>query len=127
MNKLVLALLLASTSLVAATFEERIDNANAAFETEQGEAYDKSLRPYMQAAIKKCAPGGSAPVENPGKFVLVADVSPEGKLSNPVVKPETKSSICFSNEFSALALPAPPASLLANGFAPLVVEIYIVR
>lgn len=127
MGKLLLALMLASAPVNAATFEERVDNANAAFETDQGEAYEKSLLPYLQAAMKKCAHGAAAPEGSPGKFVLVADVSAQGKIVDPAVRPESDSSSCFSSEFSAQPLPAPPASLLVNGFAPLVVEIYIVH
>ena len=127
MRKFIPLMFLVSASANAGSFEQRVDNANAAFETEQGEAYEKRLRPYMQAALEKCAPGKSGSDREPGKFVLVADVSPQGRLSNPAVKPESKSSLCFSNELGAQNLPAPPASLLADGFAPLVVEIYVVK
>lgn len=125
MNKLIPALIFVSTSAVAATFDERVDKANAAFETEQGEIYEKKLRPFIPEIIKKCANAGSG--GSPGKFVLVADVSPDGKVFNPAVMPETKNSLCFSGEFSARILPAPPNSLISEGFAPLVVEVYIVK
>ena len=128
MNRLVsaLALFLVWASVNAATFEERVDKANAGFETEDGEAYEKMLGPYIHAAIKKCTPAGSTSSGNLGKFVLVIDVSPEGEIVDPVIKPETQTSICFSKEFVSQTLPAPPGSIISDGFAPLVVEIYVV-
>lgn len=128
MSRLIPALMLflVPASAYAATFEERIDKANAVYETADGEAYEKKLGPYIHEAIKKCAPAGSTSRANPGKFVLVADVSPEGILFNPMVKPETIASTCFRTEFISQALPAPPNSIVSDGFAPLVVEIFIV-
>ena len=72
------------------------------------------------------APAGSAAQGKLGKFVLVADVSSEGRISNAVIRPETSASLCFGREFSARALPAPPASMISGDSAPLVVEIFIV-
>ena len=125
MNKVIPILIFVSTSAVAATFDERIEKANAAFETEPGETYEKKLRPFIPEIIKKCANAGSG--ASPGKFILVADVSADGKIFNPAVMPETKASLCFSREFSVRILPAPPNSLISEGFAPLVVEVYIVK
>ena len=126
MKKLVPLLILFSASLHAATFEERVDRANAAFETEHGELYERTLGPYIQAAIGKCASGAAVAKETAGKFVLVADVSAQGKVVNPVVKPETPTSVCFAREFGAQVLSPPPDSLVSGGLAPLVVEVYIV-
>ena len=126
MKKLVPLSILLSATVHAATFEERVDSANAAFATEQGELYERTLGPHIQAAIRKCASGGSVAKESAGKFVLVADVSAQGKIVNPVVKPETPTSVCFSREFGAQVLSPPPDSLVSEGFAPLVVEVYIV-
>jgi len=119
-------LALFSASVLAATFEERVNKAKAVFETEDGEKYEQALGPYIHRAIKKCAPAGSTSKENPGKFVLVVDVSAEGEMVNPSVDPETRTSICFSREFISNTLPAPPELIVADGFAPLVVEIYVV-
>ena len=121
---MVLALLPAS--VFADTFEDRVERANAVFETEDGATYEKKLGPYIQQAIKKCAPAGSTSKENWGKFVLVVDVSSEGRIVNPDVKPETQISACFSKEFISQTLPAPPHSIVTDGLAPLVVEIYVV-
>ena len=126
MKKFFLILASISAPAVAATFEERIERANAAFETEQGEVYEKNLVPYIQGAIRKCAPAGSAAQGKLGKFVLVADVSPDGRVSNAVIRPETSASLCFGREFSARTLPVPPASMMSGDSAPLVVEVFIV-
>lgn len=126
MSGLIPLLILISVSANAATFEDRVNKATAAFETEQGETYDRKLVPYIQRAIQKCASVNSASGDSIGKFVLVADVTPDGKVLDPVVKPETNASICLNREFSAQILPAPPISLISDGFAPLVVEIYVV-
>ena len=129
MNRIIPTMVFAlfSASVYAATFEERVNKANALFETEDGETYEKKLGPYRHQARKKCAPAGSTSKENWGKFVLVVDVSPGGELVNPVVKPETPTSICFSKEFISQTLPVPPDSIVSDGFAPLVVEIYVVQ
>lgn len=125
-NKLVPALVFFAASAGAATFEERVEIANAAFDTEHGDAYEKKLRPLMPEIIKKCAAAGKNSNAGAGKFILVADVSADGKISSPAVKPETPISICFAGEFSARILPAPPNELLADGLAPVIVEIFIV-
>ena len=129
MNKLfpTLALALCSASAYPATFEERVEKANAVFETEDGENYEKKLAPFIQQAIRKCAPAGSTSKKSRGKFVLVVDVSPGGEMINPVAKPESQISACFSKEFVSQTLPAPPDSVVADGFVPLVVEIYVVQ
>lgn len=124
MNRLIAALFLISASVNAATFEDRVNAAYAALETEQGEAYEKKLRPFIQETIKKCAPAGSVQKQPSGKIVLVADVSAEGKIFNSIVKPETSTAKCISKEFSARILPAPPNALIADGMAPLIVEIF---
>lgn len=126
MKRLFLVLVTISAPAIAATFEERIERGYAAFETEHGEVYEKNLVPYIQGAIRKCAPAGSAAQGKLGKFVLVADVSSEGRVSNAVIKPETSASLCFSREFSVQALPVPPASMMTGNSAPLVVEVFIV-
>lgn len=128
MNKatIALAVFLVSATAFAGNFEERVRSASALFETEDGEAYDKSLIPHIQAAIKKCAPASSTSREDTGKFVLVYDVSSTGKTSDPVVSPETKVSLCFSREFFSQTLPVPPGSMLTNGIAPVVVEVFVV-
>ena len=111
-----MTLALFSASVYPVTFEERVDKANAVFETEDGEAYEKKLGPFIQQAIRKCAPAGSTSKENWGKFVLVVDVSPGGEMINPIVKPETQISVCFSKEFVSQTLPTPPDSIVTNGF-----------
>ena len=128
MDRLILTLTLVftSTSVAAASFEARVDKANAVFESEAGEAYEKKLGPYIHAAIKSCASVGSTSRENQGKFVLVGDVSSRGEIADPAVRPETEASICFRREFASQTLPVPPDAILSGGFAPLVVEIYIV-
>lgn len=126
MKRIFLVLVSITVPAIAATFEERIERANAAFETEHGEVYEKNLAPYIQGAIRKCAPAGSAAQGKLGKFVLVADVSSEGRVSNAVIRPETSASLCFGREFSVQALPLPPASMMSGDSAPLVIEVFIV-
>lgn len=126
LKRFLLVLLSISAPAVAATFEERIERGKAAFESEHGEVYEKNLWPHIQGAIKKCAPAGSAAQGKLGKFVLVADVSSEGQVSNAVIRPETSASLCFGREFSTRILPAPPASMMAGDTAPLLIEIFIV-
>lgn len=129
MNKIFPTMVFAlfSASVFATTFEERVEKANAVFETENGETYEKKLGPYIHQAIKKCAPASSSSNKNWGKFVMVVDVSPGGEVVNPIVKPETQISICFSKEFISQTLPAPPDSIVSDGFAPIVVEVYVVQ
>ena len=129
MNRIILtiALVLFSASVYPATFEERVEKANAVFETEGGENYEKKLGPFIHQAIKKCAPAGSTSKQNWGKFVLVVDVSREGEMVNPIVKPETQISMCFSKEFISQTLPTPPESIVTDGLVPIVVEVYVVQ
>lgn len=126
LNGLLPALFLISVAAHAGSFEERVNNANAAFATEPGEAYDRKLVPLIQEAIRKCAPAGPITKQDFGKFVLVADVSLAGKLVDPAARPETKTSVCFTREFGGQILPAPPVAIVSDGFAPIVVEVYIV-
>ncbi len=129
MNRIIptMALALFSASVYPVTFEERVEKANAVFETEDGENYEKKLGPFIHQAIRNCAPAGSTSKENWGKFVLVVDVSPGGEMTNPIVKPETQISACFSKEFLSQTLPTPPDSIVSNGIVPLVVEVYVVQ
>lgn len=126
MSRVTLALIAVTASADAATFEERLERANAAFDSEQGGAYQKQLGPNIQRAIRQCAPGGPAGKGLSGKLVLVADVSADGKIRNPMVRPETRASTCIVEALSAQSLPAPPDRLLLDGVAPLSVEIFIV-
>ena len=118
--------ILASTSVNATTFEERVDIARTAFETEQGKVYEQKLGPFLGNAIRICIPPGSTSEENLGKFIFIAEVSNEGKITDSEIQPATKVSKCFNKEFATQILPPPPDSLIGIGGAPILVEMDIV-
>ncbi len=126
MKGLAAFLILASTSVNAATFEERVDKAKTIFETKQGKIYEQKLGPFIGNAIRICIPPGSTSEENLGKFIFVAEVSIEGKVSGSEIQPVTKVSKCFNKEFAIQILPPPPDSLMAIGGTPIIVEMDIV-
>lgn len=107
------------------TFAERVSRAK---EIEQQEAPQKYLKesmspvagPAITEAIRVCT---NHPCANTDPFVVVADITPEGTLSQIDFEPKTDSSECFANALARVRLPVPPTA--ANGTLPIVIDIKI--
>lgn len=99
-------------------FEERIKLAKEA-ET------DDKLRNYPHAMFKRAGRHISrsmrsciarSPKPEAKAFVLVADITPQGKADAVEVSPDNEVSRCFADKFSSTSYPKPPAYEGRNGF-----------
>jgi hypothetical protein len=110
----------------AETFAERVRLAKAA---ETAEAY-KSYQPVflrgisdpMAQIMRACF----AKTEKPhaDSFVLVADITREGKAQATEVKPTTNIATCFAAGMSKVSFPQPPVYSGRQGF-PIAIEMKI--
>jgi len=117
-------LCLFTTSAAAEAFDERMSAGKRAEGTPQGGAYLQTLGPAYGAAMRICIPPGSTSPENLGRFELVADVGPEGRVKNAVVRPVTPISRCFANELVKFSLAAAPPAAKDNPY-PIYVEMKV--
>ena len=108
MKRLLLLLLSLAGQAGAADFAARVAEAKAAAASLEGAKYDQSLWPYFGTAIRTCVPPGSSAESNVGDFVLVANISSNGKLEFVDVEPVTVISTCFAAQLEKTQLPVPP-------------------
>lgn len=102
------ALFLVATFATAGDFEDRVKAGKRAEESPQGAIYLGVLGPAYGGSMRACIPPGSESNSNLGRFQLVAEISPSGRVLNPEVRPATRVSRCFAREFSNSILAAPP-------------------
>lgn len=115
------ALAFAGTAAAATPdFEHRIGAGNLVMATQDGAKYEQAYAPFVTTAIAACVPAtGNAA----GKFILVADITRAGILTNGEVRPATTLSQCFAKTFLAAHLPPPPLPSYAKINYPLVIEL----
>lgn len=95
----------------AAQFADREKVGLAALATPEGKKYEASWGDVVGPTFKACVPTGSAASGGDlGKFVLIANVSNSGTVSDVDVRPSTRVSRCFAEHFVASKLPRPPAT-----------------
>jgi hypothetical protein len=120
----ILALTLLAHAAWADDFTARAIAGRAASATSAGSKFDDSLLPILGKAGAFCDPSGTKlPATELGQFVLVGDVTPQGKLINIVVKPENPVSQCFAAQLAHNAFDAPPRPDNAN--YPIVVQLNV--
>ncbi|WP_019142544.1 hypothetical protein [Noviherbaspirillum massiliense] len=112
----------------AETVEERVKlarEAEAAPELKQYPAalFRKGGRRFART-MRSCARLKPAPEHK--AFVLVADITPEGKASAVAVEPATNVAECFAEGFAAGTYPKPPAYPGREGF-PVTMKLRIER
>jgi hypothetical protein len=121
-----LILWIASLGANALTFEERIELAKAAERSVDTWFYEKvmfdAVGPHLATTMRACFGQTAKPQADP--FVLVADLSPEGKAVNVEVRPPTAVAVCFSEGFATTAFPIPPRFQDRANF-PVVIEMRI--
>jgi hypothetical protein len=118
-----LFLWIASLSANARTFEERIELAKAAEQNVDTWFYEKvmfdAVGAHLATTMRACFAQSTNPQTDP--FVLVADLSPEGKAMNVEVRPPTEVAVCFSEGFATTAFPLPP-KFQGQANLPVVIE-----
>jgi hypothetical protein len=106
---LTLALQLSPTT--GTDFHTRVTQAKLAEGAATGPAYQKQIWERIgnttTDAYKACLAGTQPPDKSP--FTLVADVTPDGRLTGIAVQPEIPVAKCMASHFTGLTLPAPPA------------------
>ena len=121
-----LFLWIASLSANAQTFEERIELAKAAERNVDTWFYERvmfdAVGAHLATTMRACFAQSTNPQTDP--FVLVADLSPEGKAVNVEVRPPTEVAVCFSEGFATTAFPVPPKFQGQANF-PVVIEMRI--
>jgi hypothetical protein len=111
---LFLALAIASTTALAASFMERVAAAKAQAATTKGAQYEAALYSRYGEAMQACIPAGANYSGIQGDFTLVADVKPNGSLNAVEVRPQTKVSICFAARLKGMTFDAPPSTRSAG-------------
>jgi hypothetical protein len=122
--KLSALLLLASPSLaVAADFDTRVAQAQAAIGTREGYAYDMALVPAIHAATVKCVPPGRAAARRADVFTAIATVDAGGRVSDVQVRPATPLALCFARQLGTLKLRPPPRPPRGHAGHPILVQV----
>ena len=103
----ILALFIASLPAAAADFPHRVEAAKSAIATRPGFIYDTAMVPAIHDALVPCVPKGTDPARG-GAFTLVADVAPDGRVSDPEVRPASPLALCFARHLAAIRLQRPP-------------------
>jgi len=107
------------------TFAERVSRAKEIEQEESTQKYFKERMspvagPVIAEAIRMCT---NHPCANTDPFVMVADITQEGTLTQVDFEPKTDSSECFANAVVRFRFPEPPTG--ANGTLPVVIEMKI--
>ncbi len=110
----------------AQSFEERIESAKAAEQSPYTWFYEKTMfdavGTHLAATMRACLARSANPQTDP--FVLVADLSSEGKALDVEVRPVTEMATCFSQGFATTVFPIPPNFQDRANF-PVVIEMRI--
>lgn len=98
------------------TFSERVERARRAELEQPTRAYlDRHMFPAMSSsmsdAMKTCLDKAGA---SSAKFVLVADITPEGSTARVEYMPLTNTAECFAAAFRTLRIAPPPQVLGAS-------------
>ena len=111
MRILILVFMLCPVSAASAeTFEERVELARTAEQSEDTKPYPKqmfdAIGPHLATVMKSCFASIKNPETEP--FILVADVTPEGMAHAVEVMPSTNVAACFAEGFASAKFPPPP-------------------
>lgn len=107
-----------------ASFKERVQLAKAAEDDENFHPYPammyRQARDHLARAMRRCRAVSAKQGAKP--FVLVADIQPDGRPRDVVVKPSHAAARCFAAGFSSTQYLPPPAYPGRAGF-PVVMRI----
>lgn len=124
----VLAALAAAPLSHAETFDERLALARKLEESAEYKAWHKEMMQHVgahiRATMESCVKGVAGP--DLASFVLITDVSREGRPLSIEVRPRTGVSNCFATGFATAPFPTPPGFGKRQGF-PLFFEFDIQR
>lgn len=115
-------------SIELETFDVRVQLAKAAeidedFKTYRPAMFRRTGR-HLTRTMRSCIARMPKPAAK--TFVLVADISAEGKADTVEVKPENEVSKCFASGFAAVSYPKPPAYPERDGF-PVMMKVRVVQ
>lgn len=130
---LILAIVVATSAASAQSssvspFTERIERARRA-EVEQStrDYLDRHIFPAMSSsmsrAMKTCL---DKPDASTAKFVLVADITPQGTTAHVDYMPPTNTAECFAAAFRRLRI-APPPQVLGSSTLPVFFEMTLTQ
>jgi hypothetical protein len=109
-------------------FQVRVELAKAAevdeeFKTYRPAMYRRTGR-YLTRTMRSCI--ARMPKPESKTFVLVADISPQGKANAVEVKPKNEVAKCFASGFAAATYPKPPVHPERDEF-PVMMKVRVVR
>ena len=120
----ILALTLLAHAAWADDFTARAAAGRAASATSAGSKFDNSILPMLGKAGAFCDPPGTKlPATELGQFVLVGDITQEGRLINIAVKPQNPVSECFAAQLSRDTFDPPPRP--DNATYPILVQLNV--
>lgn len=134
MKRIALLCLVAFSALAHAApadpvlFDERVRLAKQAEDDEQFKAYPHALyrqaRRHVANAMRSCIAASPRPKSR--SFVLVADITAQGRADAVAVKPDNAVARCFAARFAAASYPQPPAYPGRDGF-PVTLRVGVAR
>lgn len=118
----------AAGPIQAEAFEDRVRLAQDAEEDEQFKTYRSAVLKrnsrHLARTMRTCIARSPKPAAK--TFVLVADISPDGKAEAVAVKPDNAVANCFASGFSSVSYPKPPQFRQRQGF-PVMMKVRVVR
>jgi hypothetical protein len=112
----------------AEAFEDRVQIAKNVEDDEQFNNYRSAVHKknsrHLARTMRNCIARSPKPVAK--TFVLVADISADGKANAVAVKPDNEVANCFASGFASVSYPKPPRYLKRDGF-PLMMKVRVVR
>jgi hypothetical protein len=103
----------------------RAEAAHALEQSAEQAEYQASIKaaigPHVNQAMKACA--DKAESRPPEPFVLVADIRPDGSLSDIDVDPSNAFSDCFARQISGISVPPVPNTYSAGSY-PIALDVH---
>jgi hypothetical protein len=112
----------------AETFDDRVRIAqdvedDAQYNNYRSAVLKKNSR-HLVRTMRTCIAKSPKPAAK--AFVLVADITADGKAHAVAVKPDTEVANCFASGFSSVSYPKPPQFPQRDGF-PVMMKVRVVR
>jgi hypothetical protein len=119
---------IAPSPIGTGAFDDRVLLAKDAEEDEQFKDYRSAVLKrnsrHFARTMRTCIARSPKPVSK--TFVLVADITAEGKAAAVAVKPDNEVANCFASGFSSISYPKPPRYPNREGF-PVMMKVRVVR
>jgi hypothetical protein len=112
----------------AETFDDRLLLAKEAEEDHEFRNYRAAILKrnsrHLTRTMRTCI--AKSPKPESKTFVLIADITADGKADAVAVKPDNEVANCFASGFSSVSYPKPPKFRKRDGF-PVMMKVRVIR